>query len=234
MTKNINNKQLLRALSDVDDKYILEAALESKPRAKVTRLGSPMILGSVVAVVIALVGGLIFIKYSSNSYSKSEEAVAVHNSAMQDNRDEINSPSFSPETAACIADAEEEVIYDYRTEDASIDDAGADMEPPSYYINLPEELRNATISDYEYGSDFVRMSYFDESGELLLEIECCSHPIDDALFQNYSTNEVSDTLTLYFDGDAYVGAMFIRNDYYMIRTPMGVSEETIMELISHF
>jgi len=232
MSKTLNNEKLLRALSDVDDKYINEAMNpESSGKAKVSFLRNPAVIGSIAAISIALIGGIFLLKNSDN---KSEERVQNFAASEDLGRDSAQATyagidfEYSEGTLAAVEEAamapSNDLCVNAESEDSNIRSVNI--------AHLPEELSEATLTDYEYSDGFVRTSYFDESGELLLEIECNLESNDES-FQNYVREEASSGVTFYLDDNIYIGASFERDgNYYLIRTPMGVSYETLMSIVN--
>ncbi len=241
MSKKINNEMLFRALSDVDDKYIEEALNYSfkESRAKVSTLRTRALIGSIAAIAVAVVGGIIIFNSveGTNKTAEVERYRAPHNEAQQET------------VAAYIQDGAEEAaeVNSYYgavaelTEDAIEEEVADSNFVNSIDIEVPSELDGITTYDYEFCDGLIRTSYFDANGELLLEInqiitDSESDILNDSginYLESYEAVAFSDDITLYRDGEYYLGATVSRNDeLFIIRTPLGVSEDTLQTIIS--
>ncbi|MCQ2516151.1 MAG: hypothetical protein MJ094_04730 [Saccharofermentans sp.] len=236
MSKKLNNENLLRAFSDVDDKYIEEAlnySLKGK-KANVSTLQNRALIGSIAAVAIAVVGGIIFLNISNKS-SEAEYNASAHNAAVQEEVSEMN--TLEIEAAVCEDEIDGVGGAPATENETSVATMDASLDLDMY---MPEELGNIVTSDYEVSDSLLRTSYFDANGELLLEInqyfdEYDSNgiqDIDDEYLQIYEAVHTNDGITIYRDGDDCLGATFVRNNnYYIVRTPMGVSEDALQTII---
>lgn len=224
MNKPLSNMQLLRALGEVDDRFISDA-MECKSKRKVTALSRRTLIASIAALLIALIGGYFITK----NYSNRSETINI----LSDSYDKAEETRIIQDSSIEIAEViTEETTGGTLVEQFVPNNADQSIDLPISII-LPDELSTSSTEDYEYSSDVFRMSYFDEAGDLLLEIERSSISLDTSFLENYESYIVSQDVTLYLDGDVYVGATIMKDEYsYIIRTPMGVSENTIMEIIS--
>lgn len=245
MSKKLNNEALFRALSDVDDKFIEEALnySEGRKKARVFSLRNRAMIGSIAAVAIAVIGGIIIFNISNNSNKSSEAEFAVpHNDASQEEVAEI----AAAESIAAVCDNESNRggnVPAYAVTDAVTEEVEEEVDSNSINgltISIPSELGEITTRDYEYSDGMMRISYFDANGELLLEIYRHTQDVQaDSSFdsgidylERYEAVEVSEDITLYRDEDSYLGAVVTRNDELIIvRSPMGVSEDTLQTII---
>lgn len=244
MSKKLNNEALFRALSDVDDKFIEEALNYSvgRKKARVSSLRNRAMIGSIAAVAIAVIGGIVIFNINNSSKNSEAEFATPHNDASQEEVAEI----AAAESIAAVCDDGVDRggnVPAFAVTDAATEEVEVEVDSNSINgltISIPSELGDITTRDYEYSDGMMRVSYFDANGELLLEIY--RHTLDvqaDSSFESgieyldrYEAVEVSEDITMYRDDDSYLGAVVTRNDELIIvRSPMGVSEGTLQTII---
>ena len=101
MDKKIDAARLLRAMGDVDDKYIEESLATSAPakRAVTTSLRRYSgVIAAVAAALLLVIVGVGIMKYMSTARSASAE-VAPHNGAVEVVNERINTYGFNGSTA---------------------------------------------------------------------------------------------------------------------------------------
>ena len=191
MDKNVNAKRLLRAMSDVDDKYIEEAMETSAParRAVTTSLRRYSgIIGVVAAAAILLFIGGALMRFMSSSSTQSESAdyePAAHNMEVHSYSDnavagEEQSDSYAyvqgqggaatvaQETTAAAAEVEggelslrDSDTYDYMR---LVFDSIDDLEGSAQFdINVPESVDGSTSCSY--------FNYVYENGFNIAEVQ---------------------------------------------------------------
>ena len=200
MDKNVNVKRLLRAMSDVDDKYIEEAMETSAParRAVTTSLRRYSgIIGVVAAAAILLFIGGALMRFMSSSSTRSESAdyePAAHNMEVHSYSDnavagEEQSDSYAyaqggsadPQgTTAAVAEIEEGELS-LRDSDAcdymrlAFDSLDALEDSAQFDFGVPEEVDGSTTCNYfnyvyDNGFNIAEVQYLDDDGNLICVI----------------------------------------------------------------
>ena len=204
MAKSDEAKRLLRAMSNVDDKYIEEAmekTAASSRRAAITgiRRYSGIISAVAAAALVLLIGGALMGTLGKSTATKSNETVAE--AAGDVNEEQIRSFSNDLSGEERVADS-----YDLQVDgvmpaatEAAAEEEGADAAGSAVCESLPiecsslEELTDRTGFDFDVpsevdgsascayliyecgdGSDIAEVQYLDEEGNIICTVRKAS------------------------------------------------------------
>ena len=200
MDKKLDAARLLRAMGDVDDKYIEEALEVSAPakRAAITTLRRYSgLIGAVAAALLLVAAGGVLFKTLGSAQSASE-AVPAHNAVVDSENAELNMYSYNAISGdqatdgevlsggmdpAAPAEAVEGEEGDLLTRDASTYDSLSfayqsldDLEEAAGYdFNAPETVEGSTSCMYinsvnEDSDNIAEIQYIDEDDNIICTI----------------------------------------------------------------
>lgn len=203
MAKSDDAKRLLRAMSNVDDKYIEEAmekTAASSRRAAITgiRRYSGIISAVAAAALVLLIGGALMGTLGKSTATKSNETVAEAAGDVNEAQIRSFTNNLSGEERADSYDLQVDGVMPAATE-AAAEAEGADAAGSAVCESLPiecsslEELTDRTGFDFDVpsevdesascayliyecgdGSDIAEVQYLDEEGNIICTVRKAS------------------------------------------------------------